>query len=190
MVVFSRTDVSDKIMKKVVQHVIEKLKTERILLREIDNSDIENVYRGLSNPEVIKHYGVSYSSLKETEAQMKWFADSKQKWFAINSIDNKEFYGAGGLNDISKEHKKAEIGLWLLPEHWGKGIMKEAMPLICNYGFDKLGIHRIEGFVDSENINCKRAMSKLDFEFEGTMRDCEVKNNQFVSVDIYAKIKD
>ena len=76
MVVFSRTDVSDKIMKKVVQHVIEKLKTERILLREIDNSDIENVYRGLSNPEVIKHYGVSYSSLKETEAQMKWFADS------------------------------------------------------------------------------------------------------------------
>lgn len=166
-----------------------ELKTEKNLLREIDSSDIDNVFRGLSNPDVIKHYGVSFHSLEETKEQMEWFADNKQKWFAICSIDNKEFYGAGGLNDISKEHKKAEIGLWLLPEHWGKGIMKDAMPLICNYGFDKLELHRIEGFVDSENKNCKRAMSKLDFELEGTMRDCEIKNDKFISVDIYSKIK-
>ena len=149
--------------------------TEKILLREIESSDIDNVYIGLSNPDVIRHYGVSFHTLEE---QMKWFADSKQQWFAICSLDNKEFYGAGGLNDISKEHKKAEIGLWLLPEYWGIGIMKEAMPLICNYGFDQLGLHRIEGFVDAENKNCKRAMSKLDFEFEGTMRDCEIKNDK------------
>ena len=166
-----------------------ELKTERILLREIEDSDINNIFSGLSNPDVIKHYGVSFHSLEETKKQMEWFASTKQKWFAICSIDNKEFYGAGGLNDISKEHKKGEIGLWLLPEYWGKGIMKEAMPLICNYGFDKLKLHRIEGFVDSENKNCKRAMSKLEFIFEGTMKDCEIKNDKFISLDIYSKIK-
>ena len=120
---------------------------------------------------------------------MKWFADKKQKWFAICSVDNNVFYGAGGLNDISKKHKKAEIGLWLLPEYWGKGIMKKVVPLICDYGFDKLELHRIEGFVDSENKNCKRAMSALDFELEGTMRDCEIKNNKFVSIEIYSTIR-
>ncbi len=166
-----------------------ELKTERILLREIENSDISNVFKGLSNPDVIKHYGVSFQSLEETKEQMEWFSDTKQKWFAICSIDNKEFYGAGGLNDISKEHKKAEIGLWLLPKHWGKGIMKEAIPLICNFAFNTLDLHRIEGFVDSKNINCKRAMSKLDFQLEGTMRDCEIKNDTYISVDIYSKIK-
>lgn len=165
-----------------------ELKTENILLREIEDSDINNVFSGLSNPDVIKHYGVSYRSLEETKEQMKWFKSFRQKWFAICSIDNKEFYGAGGLNDISEEHKKGEIGLWLLPQYWGKGIMKEAMLLICKYGFDKLKLHRIEGFVDSKNKNCKKAMSKLDFEFEGTMRDCEIKNDRFVSVDIYSKI--
>jgi ribosomal-protein-alanine N-acetyltransferase len=41
---------------------------------------------------------------------------------------NKIFYGAGGLNDLSIEHKKAEIGLCLLPDFWGKGIMAEVMP--------------------------------------------------------------
>jgi ribosomal-protein-alanine N-acetyltransferase len=67
--------------------------------------------------------------------------------------------------------------------------MKEAMPLICNYAFYILKLHRIEGFVNSGNKNCKRAMSKLDFEFERTMKDCEIKNEEFISLDIYAKIK-
>lgn len=166
-----------------------ELKTEKILLRDIEGSDIDTIFRGLSNPDVIKHYGVSFDSLEETKEQMKWFADKKQKWFAICSVDNNVFYGAGGLNDISKKHKKAEIGLWLLPEYWGKGIMKKVVPLICDYGFDKLELHRIEGFVDSENKNCKRAMSALDFELEGTMRDCEIKNNKFVSIEIYSTIR-
>ena len=166
-----------------------ELKTEKILLRDIEGSDIDTVFRGLSNPDVIKHYGVSFDSLEETKEQMKWFADTKQKWFAICSVDNNVFYGAGGLNDISKKHKKAEIGLWLLPEYWGKGIMKKVVPVICDYGFDKLELHRIEGFVDSENKNCKRAMSALDFEIEGTMRDCEIKNNKFVSIEVYSTIR-
>lgn len=166
-----------------------ELKTENILLREIKDSDIDHVFSGLSNPEVIKHYAVRFHSLEETKEQMKWFASASQHWFAICSLDNKEFYGAGGLNDISEEHRKGEIGLWLLPEYWGREIMKEAISLICNYGFDKLKLHRIEGFVESENENCKRAMAKLDFEFEGTMRDCEIKNGKFISVDIYSKIK-
>jgi ribosomal-protein-alanine N-acetyltransferase len=171
-----------------VKSILE-LKTEKILLRDIEGSDIDTVFRGLSNPDVIKHYGVSFDSLEETKEQMKWFADTKQKWFAICSVDNNVFYGAGGLNDISKKHKKAEIGFWLLPEYWGKGIMKKVVPVICDYGFDKLELHRIEGFVDSENKNCKRAMSALDFEIEGTMRDCEIKNNKFVSIEVYSTIR-
>ena len=165
------------------------MKTNRLLLRPIVDSDIQNIYRGLSHPLVIKHYGVSFDSLEATKEQMEWYRDPKQDWWAICSVDNQEFYGAVGFNDISQENKKAEIGLWLLPEYWGKGIMSEAMVLICNYGFEKLGLHRIEGFVESDNENCKRAMAKLDFDHEGTMRDCEVKNGKYVSVEIYARIK-
>lgn len=63
------------------------------------------------------------------------------------------------------------------------------MRLIYNYGFDELGLHRIEGFVETENKNCKNAMAKLDFQHEGTMKDCEIKNGQFISLDIYVKLK-
>ena len=93
------------------------------------------------------------------------------------------------MNSVIKEHKKAEVGFWLLPEYWHKGIMTEAMPLICNYGFNKLGLHRIEGIVETENENCKKAITKLNFKYEGTMIDYEIKNGKFISLDMYAKIK-
>ncbi len=169
-----------------------KIETERFNLRQFTDQDIENVYYGLSHPDVIKFYGVSFDSLEATKEQMNWFADleknEKGLWWAVCSKETGTFCGAGGLNDWDKEHRKAEIGFWLLPECWGKGIMKEVMPVICNFAFNQMGIHRIEGFVVSDNDNCKRAMAKLDFKYEGTMVDCEMKNDKFISVDIYALV--
>ena len=169
------------------------IKTERLLLRQFIASDLENVYKGLSDPEIIKYYGVSYKTLEDTKAQMQFFVDLEKEgtgiWWAVCSLDNKTFYGAGGLNSLNKVHKKAEIGFWLLTEFWGQGIMTEVMPIICNYGFDNLELHRIEGLVETDNLNCKQAMKKLDFNLEGTMKDCEVKNGKFISLEIYAKFK-
>jgi len=166
------------------------IKTERFLLRQFADSDLENVFKGLSHPEVIQYYGVSFQTLEATKEQMVFFADLEKNdtgiWFAICSADNKIFYGAAGLNNLSKEHKKAEIGFWLIPDFWGHGIIKEAIPLICNYGFDNLELNRIEAFVETENKNCKNVMAKLDFQYEGTMKDCEIKNGKFISLDIYA----
>jgi len=168
------------------------LRTERLLLRQFTDSDLEHVYQGLSHPDIIRYYGVNYRTLEDAKAQMRFFADLERDgtgiWWAVCSADDGTFYGAGGLNSLSRQHRKAEIGFWLLTDFWGKGIMTEAMPLICRYGFDHLGLHRIEGFVESENTACKRAMDKLDFAHEGTMHDCEVKNGRFISLDIYAKL--
>lgn len=169
------------------------IKTDKFLLRQFVESDLENVFKGLSHPNIIKYYGVSYQTLEHTKEQMKFFADLEKNgtgiWWAVCSADNKAFYGAGGLNSLSKEHKKAEIGFWLLQDYWGQGIMTEIMPILCRYGFEHLGLHRIEGLVESDNLNCKKAMQKLDFIHEGTMKDCEIKNGKFISLDIYAKLK-
>lgn len=169
------------------------MRTDRLLLRPIIAEDIQNIYKGLSHPDVIKYYGVSFHSLEATEEQMAWYKELEESetgiWWTISSPDGETFYGAGGFNGMSKEHKKAEIGFWLLPQFWGKGLMQEAFPLICNYGFNELGLHRIEGFVDSQNASCKKAVEKLHFKYEGTMRDCEIKDGKFLSIDIYSKLK-
>ena len=169
------------------------LKTNRLLLRQFVETDLENVFNGLSDSGVIKYYGVHFTSLEETKKQMAWFAELEKNgtgiWWAICSLNNRNFYGAGGLYYLNKKHMKAELGCWLIPEYWGKGMMTEVVPLLVEYGFSKMGLHRIEGFVETENINCKKAMQKLQFDHEGTMKDCEIKNGRFISLDIYARVK-
>jgi [ribosomal protein S5]-alanine N-acetyltransferase len=168
------------------------MQTQRLLLRRFINDDLENVFKGLSHPDVIPYYGVSYSSLEETKEQIKWFAEIEQnktgQWFAICSADNKIFYGGCGLNSINAQHRKGEIGYWLLPEFWGKGIITEALPLVIEYGFTALQLHRIEAVIETANENSKKIMNKLGFAYEGTMKECEIKNGRFISLDMYAKL--
>ena len=168
-----------------------ELKTEQLLLKQFLPDDIKHVFTGLSHPAVIKYYGVNYKTLTETEIQMNWFKSLEDEktgiWWAIHSSDGKHFYGAVGLNNLSILHRKAEIGFWLLPMYWGKGIMQEAISLVCKYGFEQIKLHRIEAFVETENKNCKNLISKLNFKLEGTMHECEVKNGDYISLDIYAK---
>ena len=86
------------------------IKTDRLLLRQITDTDHENIFRGLSNPKVIQYYGISFDSLEATKEQMIWFADQKQMWWAICSLDKQIFYGASGLNDIDPKENKSDFG--------------------------------------------------------------------------------
>ena len=170
------------------------LATDRLCLRQFNNADLENVFSGLTHPDVVEYYGVSFESVEATKEQMLWFSDLEKNatglWWTICTKGDGKFIGAGGLNDLDKENKKAEIGFWLLPENWGRGIMTEAVPLILNHAFNNLRIHRVEGFVETENENCIKALLKLKFMREGTMKDCEVKNGKTISLQVYAKFKD
>jgi ribosomal-protein-alanine N-acetyltransferase len=170
------------------------LESDRLILRQFIDSDLESVFLGLSNPEIIKYYGISFETLEATKEQMTWFSELEKNqrgiWWAVCLKEDGQFLGAGGLNDLSKKDEKAEIGFWLLTENWGKGYMSEAMPIILDYAFNSIGLHRIEGLVYSQNANCKRAIEKLEFILEGTMRDCEIKDGNYVSLDIYSKISE
>jgi len=171
-----------------------KLFTQRLILRSIQDSDLQNIYRGLSNPKVIKHYGVSFSSLEETKEQMDWYRQLQENetgmWFAMGLKDSNEFIGAVGLNDMSKEHKRGELGFWLLPEFWGSGYISEVVPKVLEYGFQTLDLHRIEAWVETDNENSRKVLSRLGFRHEGTLRDHEIKNGKFISVDVFASIVD
>jgi ribosomal-protein-alanine N-acetyltransferase len=164
--------------------------TGRVLLRQFKVSDLENVFIGLSNPEVIKYYGVHFKTLEEAKKQMEWFAeleyDETGIWWAVCSPDNSIFYGAVGLYYFNREIRKAEIGFWLMPEFWGKGIISESVPMAMEYGFKKMDLKRIIAEVETENRLSKRVLEKLRFVYEGTKKDCEIKNGKYISLDFYA----
>ncbi len=166
------------------------IQTERCLLRKIVASDQQKIYEGLSNPEVIKYYGVSYQSYEATSAQMDFYNDLVSNetgiWWAICLKQTTEFIGACGYNNCLKEHRRAEIGFWLLPQFQQKGFMSEGVQAIVDYGFNKMNFHRIEAIVEGGNENSSKLLKKLGFDLEGTHRECEIKNGRFINLDYYA----
>lgn len=166
--------------------------TKRLLLRQIKKEDLQNIYKGLSHPEVIKYYGVSYNSLESAKEQMNWYSNLEKSktgiWWVIASQDGNQFYGAIGFYLISKEHRKAELGYWLFPEYWGRGYVQEAAEKVLEYAFEILAMHRIEAFVEAGNAASSKTLERLNFNYEGRMQESEIKNGKFISVDIFARL--
>ena len=138
------------------------MKTNNYYLKEVEDTDIGLIHQGLSNPELTKYYDVHFATLEETQIQMDWYRSLKNEstgiWWGIYSADDNLLTGAAGFSSLEGNHKKAEIGMWLLPVYWGKGILKEVMPILFTQGFEELNLNRIEGYVVSDNKKCKLSL--------------------------------
>jgi len=166
------------------------MRSERLRLSPMADGDLDHVYAGLSHPDVVRHYGVRYSSRDATREQLAWYAaivrDGTGIWWSIRSLANGAFLGAIGLDHIVQRHRRGEIGFWLLPAHWGQGYVSEALPLVIDHAFRARGLHRLMGEVETDNAASARVLSRAGFVHEGTLRECELKDGRLVSLDIFA----
>ena len=168
---------------------IPQLHTSRLLLRAVEPNDQQFIYEGLSHPEVIPYYGVRYTSFEETAAQMNWYENLHQtgtgaSWIIVCK-ENEEKVGDISVYNHKPEHNKAEIGFWLLPQHWNKGYAVEAVETVIEYWKVERALHRMEAFVEEENSASRRLLERAGFTYEGTMRDCEWKNGAYISLRVY-----
>lgn len=167
-----------------------ELASARFLLRQVVRADQAFIFEGLSHPQVIPYYGVWYDSFEDTTAQMdfydeQWNGGTGCFWKIVNR-DTEESVGVIGFNNYQQKHNKAELGYWLLPQFWRKGIVAEVLPVVIAYMQGQRGIHRIESLVEEGNEDSYKVMEKAGFVYEGTMRDCEIKRGKYISLRIYS----
>ena len=169
-----------------------ELATTRFNLKQIQAADQPFIFEGLSHPEVIAHYGVSYDSMEAASAQMDFYANIwKEKtgcWWKIVDKQTHLPVGACGINDYHAAHEKAEIGYWLLPPYWGQGIMQEVVPVMIRYVFDHWKLHRLEAVIEDCNPASSRLAEKLGFSFEGRLRESEIKDGKRISLLMYSML--
>jgi [ribosomal protein S5]-alanine N-acetyltransferase len=92
------------------------------------------------------------------------------------------------LWNIKKEHYRVEIGYLLHPNHWRKGIMKEAINCVVDYGFNILGLHSIEALLSPENIASSAVLESTGFIKEGHLKESFYFNGMFGHTAIYSKL--
>lgn len=82
---------------------------------------------------------------------------------------NHQLIGLCGLNEIllSPNLMSCFIGYSIDPSFQGKGLMTQAVKMVCEYGFRVLHLHRIEAGVMPSNIASQRVLEKNGFIREG-----------------------
>ncbi|WP_354641779.1 GNAT family N-acetyltransferase [Kitasatospora camelliae] len=63
------------------------------------------------------------------------------------------------------------IGYALRPDRWGLGYAGEIAALLCGFGFERLGLHRLAARVDPDNTASVRVLTRAGFRLEGRIRE-------------------
>jgi [ribosomal protein S5]-alanine N-acetyltransferase len=91
--------------------------------------------------------------------------------FGIYLHDTHELIGQIGLFKIERgPAQKGMVGYSLDKFHNGKGYMSEALPLIIEFAFNELKLHRIEAEVMPHNIGSIKLLIKAGFHKEGILK--------------------
>jgi ribosomal-protein-alanine N-acetyltransferase len=129
-----------------------------------------------TNPEFYKFFEYEpFKTIEETNEYLEKLIkrsslETGHYWFIRLKRLNKVI-GTFGLADIDYRKGSTEIGYGLSPDYWGQGLFKEVLITVLEYLFVDLQFHRVWAKTQSNNIPSVRALEKVGFTKEGTMRD-------------------
>lgn len=173
-----------------------QLATDRLTLRELTLDDVDWYQRHFSTQEIVTGSGFPPPESKDAakeEFELYILGPWKQKTglrWGIELKDDPGLIGSVGFYKWEDDpHRKAEIGYDLDPAHWGKGIMREALEAVIDYGFDKMNLNRITLLVISYNERSLRLVRRLGFVQEGIMRESASVDGRFIDDVLFSLLR-
>ncbi len=153
------------------------IETERLILRELEYTDENDLFEMDSDPEV--HLYIENNPVKSIDEITKVIEMLKKqykengiaRWAVVDKLTN-ECVGWSGLKyfnqPINNHSNFYELGYRLKKKHWGKGFATESSRAILDYGFKNLNTNSIFAMVDPKNESSKKVLNKLGFDFQET----------------------
>ncbi|HEV7782222.1 MAG TPA: GNAT family N-acetyltransferase [Chitinophagaceae bacterium] len=171
------------------------LHTQRLLLREMVQKDAPELFFLRSDEKVLQFIG------REPAKTITEVEEFIQKIHAAQ-VANESILWAIALKDepatligsicywrVQPENYRAEIGYNLHPDHWGRGIITEAINKVVDYGFTEMKLHSIEARTSPENIGSGAALEKAGFVKEGHLKEEFFFGGKFFDSVIYSRLQ-
>jgi len=137
-----------------------------ITYREITEDDLEQRVDWFNDKEVGQYLGDSVREGTTLEKQREWlkkYQQDDERICYVIEVDDKPV-GNVALIEINKTDENAGIFIMIGDKnYWGKGVAKDALKFITDYGFQKLGMHKIWLHVFSPNERAIRCYEKFGF---------------------------
>ncbi|QNK01142.1 GNAT family N-acetyltransferase [Dyella telluris] len=126
------------------------------------------------------------------EDSARWIAESQAghergeaRTFAIVDADGRVL-GDIGLNRIDSKRRSANLGYWVRSSAQGQGVATRAALALARYGFEVLGLVRIEIVVAVDNTASRRTAERLGAHFDGTSPNRILLNGAAAAAAVYS----
>ena len=151
-----------------------RLETERLILRAVTPDDEQAVFRNFSDEAVVEHLMEPFTTMKQAESIVAKFIATFERgkglFWAITCKQDDAFIGTCRFESV-EFGALGEVGFDLAPSHWGQGLMSEALRAVIRYGFERLGLTKIEAFTSIHNARAVNLLKRLDFQVSGTQEE-------------------
>ncbi len=143
------------------------LETDRLILREFEEEDAQDLFHLNADPAVIRYTGdPPFESIEQAWEFLVKYKDYEQhgmgRWAILDKVHN-EFLGWCGLKNHPGQF--VDLGYRLFKKYWGKGYATEAATASLDYGFSNLNLEEIVGRVAQENTGSIRVLEKVGMTF-------------------------
>lgn len=152
------------------------LSNNRVELVPINMTHLDGLFLAAQDDRIWEHLSVHLKTKADVEHYIK---DALQKvqagtdfpFVIIDKMTNR-IVGASWYMDISMAHKRLEIGsTWLTPDVWRTDMNTNCKFLLLEYGFEQLGMNRIQIKTGHENMRSQKAIERIGATKEGVLRN-------------------
>jgi RimJ/RimL family protein N-acetyltransferase len=152
------------------------IRTDRLLLREVRNSDADDLVRRRNDAEVSEYqdWTTPYPRASADEMIAETIAlggPTPDEWYMLTvaNADDTTVHGDVVVH-LSADGHTAEIGYTLARESWGHGYASDAVAALVEYLFESLGVTRVEGRLHPANTASAMVLERAGMLFEGHTR--------------------
>jgi RimJ/RimL family protein N-acetyltransferase len=167
-------------------------------LREYRREDVTTLFPPEMDPEYISLTEIQPYRPRPLVAHLAEYdrrtgeQDGKSVAFAVQRLDDETGTAIGrvGLWSIDPHHRTAHIGISLLPSAQGRGFGRDALEVICRYGFEIRGLERLSLETLSVNAAMQATALACGFVEEGRLRSAAWHLGRRVDEVIYGLLAD
>ena len=167
---------------------MDMIETKRLILRKFTLEDAEGYFRLNSNREVTRFTGDKpFGSIADAvqvllNAPLRDYEVHGFGRLACVDKASGELIGFSGLKYLP-EMDEVDLGYRFLPECWGRGYATESSVAVMDYGLETLGLKRIIGVVEPDNVASVKVLQKVGMRHEGKV----TYGAEASDMDLYAR---
>lgn len=105
---------------------------------------------------------------QEVEQQRRQWRQDRAYSFVIESSGEPELLGRVSLTNVLRgAFQNAYLSYWIAESQANQGYATEAITVVCELAFGRLGLHRLQAAVLPDNAPSRRVLEKTGFREEG-----------------------